>query len=182
MFKKLSIFLVLVVTVTAIYFATQGPKEGKIKKFLEPGSSYVPFSLPTLKGKRIDTKNLEGKVLFINFWATWCPSCKEEMPSMQWLYERLNKKYPGKFKMLAVSIDSVDVPVVVKMFMLDLKLNFPVLLDTDGAIKDKYNTTGVPETYIVDQKGKIFKVDIGAVDWRDPKNYEPIEKQIEKGK
>ncbi len=180
MFKKVSIFLILIVSIVAIYFATQGAKEGKVKKFLEPGNPYIAFSLPTLKGKMINTEDLKGKVLFINFWATWCPSCKEEMPSMQWLYERLNKKYPGKFEMLAVSIDTVDVPVTVEMYVLDLKLKFPVLLDTDGAIKTKYNTTGVPETYIVDQKGKIFKVDIGAVDWKDPKNYGPIEKLIQK--
>ncbi len=177
MFKKIVIVLVLVASVVAIYFAMQKqePKEEKIKKSLESGDPYIPFSLQTLKGGTINTKNLEGKVLFINFWATWCTPCKEEMPSMQALYDDLNKKYPNQFEMLAVNIDTQDIPLSVQMYALDLKLKFPILLDTNGTIKTKYNTTGVPKTFIVDKKGKIFKTYIGAVDWNKQKYHKLIE-------
>ncbi|MCF6172467.1 MAG: redoxin domain-containing protein [Campylobacteraceae bacterium] len=177
MYKKIAIVFVLVISVIGVYFAMQmqEPKETPIKKFLKQGDPYISFSLPSLKKGVIDTKKLEGKVIFINFWATWCPACKDEMPSMQVLFDRLNKKYPNQFEMLAVSIDTQDVPLTVQMYALDLKLKFPILLDTNGTIKDKYNTTGVPETFIVDKKGKIFKTYIGAIDWGDPKVYKEIE-------
>ncbi|MFK5882191.1 MAG: TlpA disulfide reductase family protein [Sulfurospirillum sp.] len=150
-------------------------KKIEVKKFLETNDPYIAFSLPTLRGGTIDTKNLEGKVLFINFWATWCAPCKEEMPSMQALYNKLNAKYPNQFEMLAVNIDTQDVPLTVQMYALDLKLKFPILLDTNGTVKNRYNTTGVPETFIVDKKGKIFRVYIGAVDWNKTKTYKEIE-------
>lgn len=177
MYKKIIIILVLALSAISIYFATQQqePKEAPVKKFLEKNDPYIAFSLPSLKKGIIDTKSFEGKVLFINFWATWCAPCKEEMPSMQALYDKLNKKYPNQFAMLAVNIDTQDVPLSVQMYALDLKLKFPILLDTDGAIKTKYNTTGVPETFIVDKKGKIFKTYIGAIDWSNPKIYKDIE-------
>ncbi len=177
MFKKIALVSVLILVSAGIYIALQEqePKEPPIKKFLEKNDPYISFSLPSLKRGVIDTRNFEGKVILINFWATWCAPCKEEMPSMQTLYNKLNKKYPNQFEMLAVNIDTQDVPLTVQMYALDLKLKFPILLDTNGAIKTKYNTTGVPETFIVDKKGKIFKVYIGAVDWNNPKTYKDIE-------
>ncbi len=177
MYKKIIIILILTLSIISIYFATQQQerKESPVKKFLEKNDPYIAFSLPSLKRGEINTKNFEGKVMFINFWATWCAPCKEEMPSMQALYNKINKKYPNQFKMLAVNIDTQDVPLTVQMYALNLKLEFPILLDTNGTIKDKYNTTGVPETFIVDKKGKIFKTYIGAVDWSNPKVYKDIE-------
>ena len=177
MYKKITIILILAFSLIGIYFVAQqkGPKEAPIKKFLEKNDPYIAFSLPSLKRGVIDTKKFKGKVIFINFWATWCAPCKEEMPSMQALYDKLNKKYPNQFEMLAVNIDTQDVPLTVQMYVLDLKLNFPILLDTNGAIKTKYNTTGVPETFIVDKNGKIFKTYIGAVDWSNPKIQKDIE-------
>lgn len=179
MFKKILIPLIFVITVSAIYYLSQDKQSTQVRQFLKEGQRYIPFSLKDLKGKTINTKDLEGKVLFINFWATWCVPCKTEMPSMQAIYEKLNKKYPNKFKMLAVNIDTADVPEVVQLFALDLKLKFPILLDTSGKIKDKYKTTGVPETFLVDKDGIIKKIFIGAIDWNSPKNYKEIETMLE---
>jgi thiol-disulfide isomerase/thioredoxin len=182
MFKKILIPLIFVVVVSAIYFLSQDNKKPQVSQFLKVGSPYISFSLPDLKGKTINTKDIKGKVLFINFWATWCAPCKEEMPSMQALYEKLNKKYPNQFEMLAVNIDNINVPEVVELYALDLKLKFPILLDTKGTIKDKYKTTGVPETFIIDKKGKIARIDVGAVNWNLQKNYNEIEQIIKKDK
>ncbi len=183
MFKKISIITLLVIISGAAYYYIQTNKKSQanieIKKFLSEGDKYVPFTLKNLKGEKIDTKNLKGKVLFINFWATWCAPCKQEMPSMQALYEKLNKEFPNKFEMLAVNIDTQDVPLVVQMYALDLKLKFPILLDTNGTIKSKYNTTGVPETFIIDKRGVVSKIDIGAVDWGKPENYEYIKRLLQ---
>ncbi len=186
MLKKLLIPFVFVIVVSAIYFVSQARQakedsKSEVRTFLKEGQQYIPFSLKDLKGKTINTKDLEGKVLFVNFWATWCVPCKTEMPSMQALDEKLNKKYPNQFKMLAVNIDTVNVPQVVELFALDLKLKFPILLDTKD-IKDKYKTTGVPETFIIDKKGKIAKMYVGAIDWNLSKNIDTIEKIITKDK
>lgn len=177
MYKKITTILILAFSLAGIYFVAQQqePKEAPVKKFLEKNDPYIAFSLPSLKRGVIDTEKFKGKVIFINFWATWCAPCKEEMPSMQALYNKLNKKYPNQFEMLAVNIDTQDVPLTVQMYVLDLKLNFPILLDTNGALKTKYNTTGVPETFIVDKNGKIFKTYIGAVDWSNLKIQKDIE-------
>jgi len=182
MFKKMIIPLIFVLAVSAIYYLSQDKESTQVRQFLKEGEKQIPFSLPDLKGKIINTSDIKGKVLFINFWATWCAPCKEEMPSMQRLYEKLNKKYPNKFEMLAVNIDTTDVPEVVQLYALDLKLKFPILLDTSGEIKDKYKTTGVPETFLVDKNGIIKKIFIGAIDWDSPKNYKEIEKIIKEVK
>ena len=177
MIKKISIAVIVAIIVVVAYIniPSKNPQNTQIKKFLTKGDSYIPFTLKNLKGKEVSTKDLKDKVIFINFWATWCAPCKKEMPSMQALYDKLNKKYPNQFVMLAVNIDTQDVPLSVQMYALNLKLNFPILLDTDGKIKSKYNTTGVPETFIVDKNGKIFSTYIGSVDWNKPKYYKDIE-------
>ena len=99
---------------------------------------------------------------------------------MQWMYNKLMKKYPDKFRMYAISIDSSDVPDIVIKYMKDNGLSFPVLLDTKGRVKEMYKTTGVPETYVVDKRGVVAIKVIGPRDWYNPVNYQPIESLIAK--
>ncbi len=144
------------------------------------GDRAPEFVLPKLGGGKIDLAKERGRIVFINFWATWCTACKEEMASMQWMYNKLIKKYPDKFRMYAVSIDSTDVPDVVIKYMEENNLSFPVLLDTDGKVKELYRTTGVPETYVVDENGIVRIKVIGPRDWYNPDNYLPVEALIKK--
>ncbi|NOZ84219.1 MAG: redoxin domain-containing protein [Epsilonproteobacteria bacterium] len=144
------------------------------------GDKAPSFVLPLLSGGKIDLAKERGKVVFLNFWATWCTACKEEMASMQWMYSKLMKKYPNKFRMYAISIDSSDVPDIVIKYMKDNGLSFPVLLDTRGRVKEMYKTTGVPETYVVDKRGIVAIKVIGPRDWYNPTNYQPIESLIAK--
>lgn len=136
---------------------------------LEPGMVEYPeeafispaFELPTLHGGKIRLSDYRGKVVFINFWATWCATCEVEMPSMQKLYDR----FKGKgFEMLTISVDKD--PEKIPEFMQKYNLNFPVLLDPEEEIAKKvYKTTGVPETFIVDQQGIIRHKAVGPRDW-----------------
>ncbi len=122
------------------------------------------FTFPGLDGNKVSLSDYRGKVVFINIWATWCPPCVEEMPSMQKLYQKLKGE---NFEILAVSIDSKGAKVVAP-FMKKYQLTFPALLDSMGTIKRIYKTTGVPESYIIAKDGILAKKVLGPLDWSQP--------------
>ncbi len=103
----------------------------------------------------------KGRVTLVNLWATWCVPCKVEMPSMQKLYETLG---PQGLKIAAVSIDEGD-PTDVRNFAAGRGLTFDVLQDRSTEIQQAYQTTGVPESFLLDKDGVIVKRVIGAHDW-----------------
>ncbi|MEJ2642297.1 MAG: TlpA disulfide reductase family protein [Desulfosarcinaceae bacterium] len=128
------------------------------------GAPAPEFALPGLDGATGRLSDYRGKVVFLNIWATWCAPCREEMPSMQKLYQEM-KGLP--FEILAVSIDILGAKTV-GPFMEELKLSFPALLDPQGTIGRLYGTTGVPETFIINQQGIITAKVIGARNWSAP--------------
>lgn len=107
-----------------------------------------------------------GHVTLVNIWATWCVPCRVEMPAMQRLYDSLG---PRGFRIAAVSIDQ-EGPDVVRDFAAELKLTFDILQDRQGGIQQAYQTTGVPESFLLDTAGLIMKRVIGAHDWSSPVN------------
>ena len=129
-----------------------GPKVGEVAP---------DFQFPTLRGNSVKLSDYRGKVVFLNIWATWCPPCREEMPSMEALYQRLKGR---DFEMLAVSIDRKGEEAV-GPFVEKYGLTFPVLLDPDNKIYLLYKLTGIPETFIIDRDGVILFKMIGAQDW-----------------
>jgi len=135
--------------------APMAPREGK---------AAPDFILPDLAGRTTRLADLRGKVVLVNFWATWCPPCREEVPSMA----KLNRLMAGKpFQMLAVSIDEGGKEAV-EAFFKEARTELPVLLDTNGATGKLYGLTGVPETFVLDKKGVILKKVIGGLDWSAP--------------
>jgi peroxiredoxin len=119
------------------------------------------FTLPGLDGKMVSLADYKGKVVLLNIWATWCPPCVEEMPSM----EKLNQELKDEgFEILAASIDVSGAEAVLP-FIKKHKLSFSVLTDTKGSIKNLYQTTGVPESFIIDKEGIIVEKIIGPRDW-----------------
>jgi peroxiredoxin len=119
------------------------------------------FSLPDLSGNRLALSAYRGRVVLVNIWATWCPPCVKEMPSMEALYQRFQR---DDFEILAVSIDVLGRKAVAP-FMEKNELTFPALLDPDAAIAKSYGTTGVPESFIIDRGGILIKKIIGPIDW-----------------
>lgn len=107
-----------------------------------------------------------GHVTLVNIWATWCVPCRVEMPSMQRLYEANATR---GFRIAAVSIDN-EGPDVVRDFVRELGLTFDVMQDQSGEIQQRYQTTGVPESFLLDTNGVIMKRVIGAHDWDSPFN------------
>ena len=129
------------------------------------------FTLPDLDGTPVRLADLRGKIVFLNLWATWCPPCRAEMPSMETLYRRFRKR---DFAMLAVALDS-DGAVSVAPFVRELGLTFPILLDTENLLPARYGVTGYPETFIIDRDGNVVKHVIGPENWARPEMFAYIE-------
>lgn len=133
------------------------------------------FNLSNLQGEPVNLADYRGKIVFLNFWATWCEPCKEEMPSMQRLYAKMQGR---PFEILAISLD-VDPLQAVPIFLeqTHFKIDFPILQDTEQlASKNLYKTTGVPESFIIGADGKVLKHVIGSYEW----DSEPIVEYFEK--
>ncbi|MFQ5585576.1 MAG: peroxiredoxin family protein [Thermodesulfobacteriota bacterium] len=154
--------VVVVIVVVVVGFVMFG-KKGKFEPIVA-GKVAPAFELPDLEGRMVSLSQFKGKVVFLNFWATWCEPCEEEMPSMEYLYNELKGK---NFEMVAVSIDSKG-PGVVQEFVRKYGITFPVLHDRKGKVKERYKTTGVPETFIIDQNGVVAEKVWGPRDWSGP--------------
>ncbi len=154
----------------------KGDKEGLLSAASLPqiGQAAPDFTLKDATGKNISLSSLKGRVIMINFWATWCPPCRQEMPSMEMLFQEYNKK---GFEILAISSDSQGEKIV-KPFMEFYELSFTALMDTDGKVHSAYGITSIPTTYIVDKKGAIAQKFMGPKDWKDKSSKEMIEKLL----
>lgn len=126
--------------------------------------NYAPnFTLKDMEGKDISLKDYRGKVVFLNFWATWCKPCEAEMPSMEQIYQ--DYKDEG-FKIMAISVDKGNLDKV-EPFVKKRGLSFPVFLDPSHKIEDAYRIKFTPTTLLIDRKGVIKKVIFGGRDWED---------------
>ena len=117
----------------------------------------------------------KGQVTMVNIWATWCVPCRVEMPSMQAVYDSLRGR---GFRIAAVSIDEGDATDV-RNFAAELGLSFDILHDPSGRIQQTYQTTGVPESFLLDRDGIIVKRVIGAHDWSAPVNRQLVERLLD---
>jgi len=164
---KAALLIVLVVVAAAAVLVIQG-KDSLFEPVqpgrLHTGSPAPNIVLPGLDGRTVGLKDYRGKVVFLNIWATWCPTCRQEMPSMEKLYRELKGE---AFEILAVSVDKGAARAVTP-FMKAFNLSFPVLLDPEGTIARPYGVTGVPESFIINKEGIIEKIVIGPIDWADP--------------
>ena len=132
---------------------------------LEPGAHAPNFGAESLAtGDTVRLSDFKGQVVLLNIWATWCGPCESEMPSIQRLYEEMK---PEGLKVVAVSIDRAA-PEAVKKWLDERHLTFPVFQDASGRIQDTYQTTGVPETFVIDRDGVIVKKLIGPTEWDHP--------------
>ncbi len=138
---------------------------------LTVGKVAPDFELPDLTEQEVRLSDYRGKVVFLNFWATWCKPCKEEMPSMEVLYREF--KDDG-LVVLAVSIDRVTTKDDIPPFVKSMDLSFPVLVDSWGQTDKRYKLMGVPETYIIDQEGVLREKIIGPRDWTRLDNLQVV--------
>jgi thiol-disulfide isomerase/thioredoxin len=118
------------------------------------------FTLEDLSGRRLSLKDLKGRVVFLNFWATWCVPCRQEMPLM----EKLHRDFkPEGLEMVAVNFR--EDKQTVRKFSAELGLSFPVLVDYDGKVGDEYGAWSLPLTYIINRDGEFIGKTIGDRRW-----------------
>ncbi len=136
------------------------------------GKPAPDFSLPSLGGKKVTLSEFKGKAVFLNFWATWCPPCKDEMPSMEKIY----REQKGKLEILAVSIDKGSKEV--EAFKKEYDLSFPILLDPDNLVAALYELAFVPTTYLIDRAGNVVFRETQYRDWTDPEARKLLDKVL----
>ncbi len=143
------------------------------------GKKAAPFKLTDLQGDSVSMTDLHGKVVFLNIWATWCAPCREEMPSMEKLYEQLHGD--KGFVMLAISQDTSSREEVMA-YVKKHGYHFDVLLDPKNAVAEAYNVSVVPETFIIDREGRIVAHHSGAFDWSQPAIRDALEELLKDNK
>lgn len=161
--KKLVLLLVFIVAASMLFFIVS---RNKPKQESPTGALYVPLLAirNEATGRTFSQGDLENKVLFVNFWASWCPPCKEEMPSIESLYRELGGN--DKFQMITILYresyqDGIS-------YVRENRYTLPVYSDGNGSAARAFGVTGVPETYVIDTKGLLKKRVIGPADWNSP--------------
>ena len=129
----------------------------------EAGDTAPDFSVVTERGRTVTPSDFGGKILALNFWASWCPPCVEELPSMN----EFAKEYAGQgIVVLGVSIDKNE--KLYKRFLTQRQVAFDTARDPDADISNRYGTFQIPETYIIDRNGKVLEKSPDAFNWMDP--------------
>lgn len=129
---------------------------------LTKGDMAPDFTLTTLDGKKVQLSELKGKKVIVNFWATWCPPCKAEMPHMQNFYEDFSDE--ENVEILAVNLTSEDKEESVQNFVQDYGLTFPIPLDSEGVVGETFQAITIPTSYMIDTKGRIQNKIVGPMD------------------
>ena len=135
---------------------------------LTAGTPAPDFSLKTLDGQTVSLHDYQGKAVMVNFWATWCPPCRSEMPDMQNLYSELKGK---GVEILAVNVQEARPPI--EKFVTQFGLTFPILLDVSGDVVQQYGVQALPTSYFIDREGRISAFNFGAL------NGSAIRKKLE---
>jgi thiol-disulfide isomerase/thioredoxin len=158
-------FLCLVILGAIVALTACSKKEeAKQQGPLQENGPAPAITVNSLNGKPLNLSDLKGKVVLLNFWATWCPPCREEIPSMM----KLNSAMAGKpFQMVAVSIDEGGLPAIESFFKTS-GFSLPAYIDPDNRAAKAFGITGVPETFIIDKSGILVKKVIGPMAWDSP--------------
>lgn len=121
------------------------------------------FTLKDLNGKPHRLSDYRGNVVLLNFWATWCPPCRHEMPSMQRAYEALQDR-----GFVIVGVEVGEGWETVAPFVDQMHVTYPILLDESSSISRQWRVVGLPMTYVIDPRGRVVDAIVGGRDWSDP--------------
>ena len=167
--KTLHVFFIL----AFVAFFSLSAQAGELKPY--KGKPLPDFELSDLKGGKHSLSDYKGKVVLVNFWATWCPPCVKEMPSMQ----RLQDKYQGKdFQILAVNMG--EDATTITIFLDKIKVNFPILMDSDGTVLKQWKIFAFPTTFLIDKDGNIAYGLFGGLEWDSPEAMAVVDELLKK--
>jgi len=141
----------------------------RIQVFNQPSNSH-DFTLPLLSGGNATLSSFRGNVVILNFWATWCPPCRAEMPSMEALYVRYKDQ---GLEMLAVNLR--ENPDTVQQFIQSNGYTFPILMDRTGRTGSLYGVQAIPTTFILDRQGRMIGRLVGSIYWDTPEVFAAFE-------
>ncbi len=162
------LFFLLFLLVAALPALAVRPGEGLTEV---PGHPAAPgFRLPDLDGREHRLADYRGKVVVVNFWATWCPPCRAEMPSMERAWQRMKDR-----DMVMIAINMGEDEDTVFRFTADYPVTFPLLLDPATDTAGPWGVRGLPTTYVVDPEGRIVYRAIGGREWDDPELLRQLE-------
>lgn len=135
----------------------------------------MDFTLDSLSGEKLSLGSFKGKLVFLNFWATWCGPCNMELPAIKALYQRLKPK-----GLVVVAVDLAEDKKTVDAFVKAKGIQFPVLLDTKGQVGGMYGTSSIPTTFIIDRTGMILgrKIGVDSLAWDSPESVALFEKLL----
>lgn len=154
----------LLLALAASVFALPAPARA-----VEAGAAAPNFSLPTAKGEPLALDKLRGRVVYVDFWASWCAPCRRSFP---WMNE-MQQKYGAKgFTIVAINVDKKRADA--EKFLAQIPANFPVVYDEAGVTPAAYAVKGMPSSYLVDPRGNITYVERGFVD----ENKAPLEERV----
>lgn len=143
---------------------------------LVPGHPPAPkLKLLNMDGQQVNLEKLRGQVVLVNFWATWCPPCRREMPSLQRLWQKLGK---SKLQIVAVNVGEDADTVLGFMGTLDNLPTFPIVFDKDSAVLRAWPVKGLPTTFLIDRKGRIIYRAIGGRDFDSPESIRLIQELL----
>lgn len=138
------------------------------------GVAAPDFQLWNLEGEPVSLSSFQGRVVMLNFWATWCGPCRVEMPAMEVLYRQFKR---NDFEILAISTDAQG-PAVTRPFRDSMGFSFPILHDSDFRVGVTYGTRTLPMTFLVNRHGIITHRIFGARDWQSPEAQQMIDTLI----
>ena len=169
------LYLLLIILVAVVIYRVQTPADSKFKikpqAGLEVGMQAPGFTLRNLNGNLEGLSEFKDQVVVLNFWATWCAPCLEEMPAFEKLYRRYRSQ---GLTVIAVSLDKGDTSKVEK-FVDEHSLTFPVLLDLDGIAERIYPSFTIPFTYVIDKRGRIAARVDGAKNWSSNETFAALD-------
>lgn len=160
--KKISIFLIaaLLLGGLSVFYFQNSINEVQAEVGTEVGMQAPDFTLKNMNEQKVSLSDYRGQKVFLNFWASWCPPCREEMPDMQ----KLHEEYGDEVVILAVNVG--ESKSATANFMMENGLNFSVLLDKDKSTAQNYLVRGIPTSYFLDQNGVIKEKVVGAVSYQ----------------
>jgi len=182
------VILLVAVSLISLYLYTLSVKMKKVEEErykgffsslgiqkINPPVKAKDFTLEDLEVSAVSLKDFQGKVVFLNFWATWCPPCRVEMPAMEKLWQKFKQE---DFVILAV--DLRERKEKINSFVKTNGYTFPVLLDSMGAVANTYGIRAIPTTYLLDPEGRIVGKALGARDWASQNAFKLIEHLLSK--
>jgi peroxiredoxin len=161
--KKISIFLIAALIVGGLsFFFIQSPGNAVVSAEVgtEIGMQAPDFTLTNMNDQEVSLSDYRGQKVFLNFWASWCPPCKKEMPDMQ----KLHEEYEDEVVILAVNVG--ESKSTAANFMMENGLKFTVLLDSNKSTAQNYLVRGIPTSYFLDQNGVIQEKVVGAISYQ----------------